>query len=273
VWISETAQTNFGKPSPVLNSRGKLIEPIFHAINALTARLKVDSYRRFQFSDRLAHDMRGSLACIQGYAEMMEDNNHSVELDSFRTYGKKITSQTYRLGKMVEDARMSSAIFENQLNLEFTPLRLGVLLAALVSEAQQMNAREIIYMDDLGECVITSDSYFLREMISRLLDNALSFSNSTISIHTLVNNDQTGSWAKIIVEDHGRGFKDVELAALLQPYDPSKDHKTLPIFRTSMSFYIINAIAERHKGKFSVHSQPGLGTTYTIDLPVEIVKQ
>jgi len=223
--------------------------------------------------ERLAHDMRSSLASIQGYAEVLQDYSIGVEGASLQTYGKIIASQTYRLGKMIEDARTASCISDDFLRVEFESVRPCVLLDVLVTEARKNNIREIRYQNDLGECIIAGDTYLLRDMINKLIDNALTFSHSYISIRALVENGPSGSWAKIVVEDNGSGFSETELNALFRPFDPPKDRKTSPIFHSSLSFYIIKAIVDGHKGKLDVKSQPGQGTTYTIDLPVQKVKE
>jgi len=272
-WIKDTAQSEGIKSIPVPPSMKKTIEPLFKACNALADRLKGNSNRRVLFMERLSHDMRSSLASIQGYAEVLGDSSAGVDGASLQTYGKIIASQSYRLGKMIDDAQTATCISENRLYLEFEPIRPGALLAAIIAETRKNNVRDIIYQDDLGDCLIEGDTFRLREMMSKIIDNALSFSNSNISIHSRVENDQAPGRIEIIVEDHGNGFSEAELTALFHPFEPAKDHKTLPILRNSLSFYIIEAIVDGHHGKLTIQSQPGQGTTFTVSLPVQKVEQ
>jgi signal transduction histidine kinase len=256
--------------SPFLN---KSTEPFFRACNAFAARLRDDSFRRIQFVERLAHDMRSSLASIQGYGEVLIDYHIGIEGASLQSYGRIITNQTYRLVKMVEAAQTATCILEGRLRLEREPVNLGTLLSALIAEARCNNIREIKYQDDLGECVITGDSFRLHEMISKLVDNALSLSTSYIFIHAQVDRDQSESWVKINVEDHGHALSIPEIDALLHPFELSKEHKTSPMFRNSLSFYIIKAIVDGHNGRLILEPQPGEGTTYTILLPFQKINE
>jgi len=273
VWVSESARKGVVQPIALAPFQKKSVEPILRSCNALSARLKVDSYQRVKFADRLAHDMRSSLASIQGYAEVLVDYHVGLEGASLQSYGKIIANQTNRLVKMIEDAQTATCISEGQLSLEFEPVKPCALLDALIGEARKKNVREIIYQDDLGDYLISGDSFRLREMMSKLIENALSFSTSYVSIHSLVEEDQAGRWVKISVEDHGNPLSETELNALYHPYDPPRDQKTSPIFHSSMSFYIIKAIVDSHNGKMSIQSQPGLGTTYIILLPVQKVNE
>jgi signal transduction histidine kinase len=273
LWIVDAARTEVVQPVPNLPFLNKSTEPIFRACNALAARLKVDSYRRFQFVDRLAHDMRSSLASIQGYAEVLEDYNAGIEGASLQTYARIITNQTYRLVKMVDDTQTAACISEDRLSLEFKPVRPAVLLPVIIAEARTKNVREISYQDDMKDCLIQGDPYRLREMVSKLIEIAVSFSKSSVSIHALIEDEQAGSWVKIQVEDHGNGLSKPELTALIHPFEVGMDHITSPIFCHSMSFYIMKAIVDGHKGRLDVQSQPGQGTTYTILLPVQELNQ
>ena len=271
LWIKDGANAGILQPipqSPYL----KLIEPIFQACNALQTQLKLRGSRRIQFVERLAHDMRSSLASIQGYAEVLVDYHVGVEGASLQTYGRIIANQTYRLVKIVEDAETATCIAENRLSLEFEPIRLNALLDALIAEASKQNAREIVYQDDMGDCMVLGDSYRLREMISKIIENALVSTTSYVSIHTQIEEAQTGSWVKINIEDHGNPLSNAEINTIFNPFEAPKSHKTSPVFRSSLSFYIIKGIVESHNGKLSVQSLPGHGTTYTILLPVQGVK-
>jgi signal transduction histidine kinase len=267
LWITDASQP--GVVQPVINSPfpNKSIEPLFRACNTLASRLKGDSYRRVQFVDRLAHDLRSSMASIQGYAEVLVEYHIGIEGASLQSYGKIIASQTYRLVKMIDDARTAFLISEDLFSLKLEPLKLCTLLSAIIAEIRENNVREIILQDDLGDCMVAGDAFRLRDMMSKLVENALSFSTSFVSIQAQVENDPSGSWVKIKVEDHGKALSEPEIAALFHPFDLPKAKKTSPIFQSSLSFYIIKAIVDGHNGKLTVQSQPGQGTTYTVHIP------
>ncbi len=273
LWMNEAGSREIVPPVPDMPFVNKATEPIVRACNALTARLKGDSYRRVLLLDRLAHDMRSSLASIQGYAEVLIDYNVGLEGASLQTYGKIIAGQTYRLVKMVEDVQTVVRISEHRFSLEVEPVRPAVLLGTVIAEARKNSFREITYQEDIKDCLIEGDSYRLREMMSKLIEIALSFSTSYVSIDVQVEEEQAGCWVKIHVEDHSKGLSVPELNALIHPFEPSMDRKTSPIFNNGMSFYIIQAIVDGHKGTLNVQSQPGQGNFYKVLLPVQKVKE
>jgi signal transduction histidine kinase len=269
LWMTDAARSGVVQPvlePPFLN---KSTEPFFRAWNALATRIRANNNMRVKFVERLAHDIRSSLASIQGYAEVLIDYHIGIEGASLQTYGKIIATQTYQLVRMIEDTHTATCIAESQFRLEHQPINLSILMRTLISEARGNSVREIKFQDDLGECTVTGDSFRLREMISKLVDIALSLSTSSVFIHAQVDNDQSGSWIKITVEEHGKTLSEAEIAALFSPFDRFKNSKTSPLFQNSLSFYIIIAIVDGHNGKVIVQPQPGQGTTYTVFLPVQ----
>jgi signal transduction histidine kinase len=68
--------------------------------------------------------------------------------------------------------------------------------------------------------------------------------------------------AYIEVIDTGMGLTPEECARIFTPYYTSKTHGT------GLGLAIVQSVASDHGGKISVSSQPGRGTTFTIELPV-----
>ncbi len=270
LWMTDSARQEIVQPIQGLPFQNKSTEFLLRACNALSVRLRVDSCRRIQLIEQLAHDMRSSLASIQGYAEVLTiDYQVGIEVANLHTYGKIIANQTNQLVEMIEDAQTVFHISEDHLSFNFEPVKPRTLISALIAETRRNTDREIIYQDDLGECMITGDSFRLHQMLKRLVGNALSSSISNISIHTQVDQDQSRSWVKIRIEDHGNALSELELASLfLHPFEPPTNCKTSPLFRSNLNIYIIKAIIDGHKGELTIQSQPEQGTTYTVLLPI-----
>jgi signal transduction histidine kinase len=75
---------------------------------------------------------------------------------------------------------------------------------------------------------------------------------------------------KIFVEDDGIGFDEKYLPRIFQPFqrlNNSKDYEG-----TGIGLSVCRAIAERHRGSITAKSQPGLGSTFIITLPMHQTK-
>jgi signal transduction histidine kinase len=66
---------------------------------------------------------------------------------------------------------------------------------------------------------------------------------------------------RIEVSDSGQGLTEEECARLFTPYYTTKRHGT------GLGLAIVQSVVSDHHGRISVSGEPGLGATFTIDLP------
>ena len=78
----------------------------------------------------------------------------------------------------------------------------------------------------------------------------------------------SGPSARVSVRDHGCGIDAVDLPHIFEPFyraDPARARDT---GGTGLGLAIADQIARAHGGAISVSSQPGLGSTFTLNLPL-----
>lgn len=253
-------------PTPANGPPGALLQ----AYNTLAERQAGSSAGRMQFQERLAHDMNSLLASIQGYAELVAASGAQPGRLDLEKIGSILSRQTLRLGGMIEDAILATRIYEDRLEMVYQPVRLGPLLASLVEEARQQSGRELVYQDMVENSFINGDALRLREAFSKLIDNALKFSEPGTPVRVSIDRNGTAGGIEVQVEDHGIGMAEAEQAALFQPFGRIRNERTRAISGNGLSLYIARAIIEGHHGQIGVRSQPGQGTTLAVTLPLEV---
>jgi signal transduction histidine kinase len=114
--------------------------------------------------------------------------------------------------------------------------------------------------------VIVGSALHLRRVILNLTDNAIRYSplGSTVEVRVTMGEQQ----AHVSVRDHGCGIDAGDLPHIFEPFyraDPARARET---GGTGLGLAIADQIARAHGGAISVSSQPGIGSTFTLNLPL-----
>jgi two-component system phosphate regulon sensor histidine kinase PhoR len=72
---------------------------------------------------------------------------------------------------------------------------------------------------------------------------------------------------RIAVEDKGIGIEASDLRQIFEPFYRTKEVVDAQISGNGLGLNLVKKIVEAHNGKISVESTPGVGSTFTIDLP------
>ncbi|MDQ7795180.1 MAG: ATP-binding protein, partial [Spirochaetia bacterium] len=133
-------------------------------------------------------------------------------------------------------------------------------VAELMSkEAESQNIRVITKFDaDLPDVMI--DRKYLKQALLNIVKNAIAAmpEGGTLTISVSVRNDEL----LIAVSDTGIGIPEELLAKIFEPYFTTKESGT------GLGLTITFKIIKEHNGEITVESSPGIGSTFTIHLPI-----
>ncbi len=218
----------------------------------------------------LTHDMRTPLTSIKGYASILKDR----ELER---------SQQEHIAKVILRSQDTLLEIVNNL-LEIGKLQSGtpVLLerssfdvALLVkSVAEQLDALAMeknikLHYDPVPSPIeITADDKKIQRVIINLVSNAIKYTpdEGEVFIETSVH----GKYAVIDVRDTGYGIPADELPHIFDRYSRVKKHQSIAI-GTGLGLAIVQSLVEAHHGEISVTSEEGVGSTFTLKLPTQVM--
>jgi signal transduction histidine kinase len=78
--------------------------------------------------------------------------------------------------------------------------------------------------------------------------------------------------AELSVQDHGVGIRVEDQGRIFEPFQRG-EATSRGISGTGLGLYISRQIAEQHGGSISVSSEPGVGSTFTVRLPLRVSVQ
>lgn len=251
----------------LLNYQGKLEEKV-HELNKSNHDLE-------QFAYIASHDLQEPLRKIQSFTELLEMN--ITDKERSKKYLDKIDSASSRMSALIKDVLNYSRL--SQSGNIFIETDLQKILEHVKSDVELIVEEKgaTIKADSLP--VINGIEQQLYQLFYNLINNALKFSVEKpvieISCRHLENEgvikhadlSSESKYIELTVKDNGIGFEQKHAKQIFTIFKRlnSKDKYE----GTGIGLALCKKIVDNHHGEISVTSEPGMGTSFSIILPVE----
>ncbi len=207
----------------------------------------------------IAHDLRAPLRSVNGFAQVIVEEEGERLSDTGRQMFERIARSSRNMGQMITDMLELLRVVQVELDARPVPLR---ALACAVAEGlapQVPNAR--IEVGALPDAL--GDATLLRQVLSNLLDNALKYSRHQSEPMVVVGFDADTS--AYFVRDNGMGFDMARANKLFGLFQ--RLHAGIDVPGMGVGLAIVARIIERHGGSIWAESSPGQGACFWFRVP------
>ncbi|MBP9690774.1 hypothetical protein KBD81_01700 [Candidatus Woesebacteria bacterium] len=234
-------------------------------------RLKELDQLKDEFVSIASHELRTPMTAIKSYLWMALNQPNQKIKEPLKKYLDISYNSTERLIRLVNDMLTVSRIERNKIELKKELINI-IDVVTLVFEELKITADEkhirFTFEHPKTALMINGDREKLREVIQNIIGNALKFTPEKGSI-TIVASVQ-GKTVQVAVTDTASGIPKDSISKLFQKfskieYSYSK-HSSQP--GTGLGLYISKQIASLHAGDIAVESEVGVGSTFTVILPL-----
>ncbi|MEM8859460.1 MAG: ATP-binding protein [Chloroflexota bacterium] len=224
-----------------------------------------------EFVARVSHELRTPLGVILGNAEMIQDEMYGdINEDQFERLDDIIDSSSH-LTELVNQLLDSSKLDSGKIEPSYQKFNLyelsHVVQKQMRSLAKQKGIELNINYDERLPDEITSDPLLVRQMIINLVGNAIKFTEvGEVSIDlSLKDQDRF----LLVVTDSGIGIPAKYQQTVFEPFRQVDGTKTRTQGGTGLGLSITKRMAEILGGTIQLTSQEGVGSQFTITLPVK----
>jgi len=218
-----------------------------------------------QASAEFVHDLGNPLTIVWGYVQLLARRLEKSEEDESASSVKELKI----IEQHVRTCRELLTMWQGYGNVEASPPR-GVSVSATLREilkglAPVADQKGIVFRVTICEdpCVLLGDALQLNRAIQNVLINAVQACPEKKGIIT-VRCTQKDFYVDLRVEDNGAGIPAAQLNKVFDPYFTTKQATS----GTGLGLYITKKVIEDHNGSIKVESTPGVGTIFTIRLPL-----
>lgn len=243
----------------------KLIEARELALSASKA--------KSQFLSNMSHEIRTPLNSIIGVAEILREATKGD--DEIEKYVDLFSRSSNSLLMIVNDILDLSKIEAGEINLEEMDLDLKDLIKTVSEMASiQVKKKDLNFKwkyDDSIPKYVLGDPTRLRQILSNLISNAVKFTETgEIKLEvTQVSKDYQGSRIRFAVSDTGIGISKEVQNKIFSPFVQENASTTRKYGGTGLGLSICKKLAELMDGEIGLESEPGEGTTFFFEIPME----
>lgn len=233
-------------------------------INGMLDRIEVSYNSQKQFVSDASHELRTPIAVIQGYVNMLQRWGKTDE-EVLEEGITAISQEAASMKELVERLLFLARHDKKTLMLEmetFDPLE---VMSEIHREAKLLSSEHCFRLEPAQNARIHGDKDMIKQLMRILLDNAIKYTPAGGSVTLGVKRE--GRNCILSVSDTGAGIAAEELPKVFDRF--YRCEETRQTSGHGLGLSIARIIVSAHGGKLKVRSKVGVGTTFSVLLPLE----
>jgi len=234
-----------------------------------------------EFLANMSHELRTPMNGIIGFTDLVL----TTELQkSQREYLGNVKKSAYGLLDIINDVLDFSKIEAGKLTIDSTLFRLDELVEEtmdiLTVKAFEKNLEMICYIEPGMPSQFNGDPVRVRQVLVNLLGNAIKFTQDGEILVALrkagsiyMKNGKQYLDIELSVKDTGIGISKEKLSKIFESFTQADSSTTRKYGGTGLGLTISKSIAELMHGNLSVQSETGMGSTFTMHLPLQVLNE
>ena len=248
--------------------------PTLFVIRDETLRQATERMRR-DFVTNVSHELKTPLATLTLLAQTLREAIHD-DPEQAQKFVVQLCSEIARLSQLTGDLLALSRLEETERDMAQTFVsvdlgRLASVVALEVKPAADAKHHEV-EVEASVDVRVRGDEIALRTLVRNLLDNAIRYTDPGGHVTVRVGTE-TGkgsrSWAVLSVTDDGAGIPLADQQRIFERFYRVDKARSRETGGTGLGLSIVRHVAQRHSGRVDVQSTLGVGSTFTVRLPLE----
>lgn len=227
---------------------------------------------REQFMNTVTHDLRSPLNSVVGYTGLLEKTSLNKSQNRYLTQLKK--SSDYLL-HLVNDLLDLSKLEAGKMSIDelaFNPKHLieETVENAVPPEKPMAVAVRVDVSEDLDRSVIT-DPFRIKQILTNLVSNACKFTEEgSVEVRGWLEKGKWNPVLKIEVKDTGIGISKEQREKVFEEFSQEDSSIEKKYGGSGLGLAISKKLTDLLKGRISLESEPGKGSTFLLEIPVDL---
>lgn len=237
---------------------------LYRNFNTMAEELGGVEMLKNDFINGYAHELRTPITSINGFAEMLLNDDGTLSREEKRSYLEIIASESRRLADLAGNSLLMSRLDTQKIIPDKKPFSLDEQLRRCsILLSGQWTEKDLDMTMDLDEAVYVGDYDLMQHLWINLLTNAVKYTPKGGSITVTLKNEE--KFIAVSVADTGKGIPPEDRERIFDKYyQTDKSHSKRGL---GLGLAICRRIVQLCNGSLTVESEVGVGSTFTVKLP------
>jgi two-component system phosphate regulon sensor histidine kinase PhoR len=224
---------------------------------------------RVDFVANASHELRTPLSTLIGYAETLRERIGDIDDETRIRFMSIVHEEAQRMQRVVEDLISLSRIEAEKFTTPTEAVDLEQLIHVSIESARRIAAQrqsELICRVEPNLPMISADGSQILLVLDNLIMNALRYGEPGTPV--TISASLEDAMVQVAVADEGEGIAPEHLHRLTERFYRVDTSRSRSLGGTGLGLSIVKHIVERHRGRLTIESELGKGTTVHVLLPI-----
>lgn len=217
-----------------------------------------------EFMAMISHDLKGPLAIVLGYAQLIRHRAGESGDQSDLVAARGIEKAVRRTLGLLDDLLDAAQIGAGRFRIQPTELNLVDLARQVIDEQRSTTSTHQLILEAPEHLDGFWDAQRMGQVLTNLISNAIKYSPDGGEVRVVL--QANGDEATVCVVDQGPGIDRENVPYMFHPFFRAKTPR--PTKGTGLGLYIAKGIVESHGGRIWFETDPGHGTKFWVALPL-----
>jgi signal transduction histidine kinase len=273
-------------PGPTKDSKNRLIQTFAHQSamamhNALLFRevehkgrqLAIASEHKSRFFANMSHELRTPLNAVLGFTELLQDGLYGELPERAKQVLERVQANGTHLLCLINDVLDLTKLEAGELSLVLDDYAIRNVIDHVVSTSFALaHAKGLELRQEIdGELPrARGDERRLTQVLLNMVGNAIKFTDKG---HVTIKARRAGNHFEIVIADTGPGIAPHDQIRIFEAFQQVDNTSTRLKGGTGLGLSISKRFVEMHGGRIELGSTPGVGSAFTIVIPIVVSEQ